>query len=172
MIRIELFDDSPRALNERASNLVAHHVVGRYVHPVTTTAFLEQDWRLQDNVVNRCVFTPRVGFKKNVNRATTQVMMKTGHVEKTNDRDYEVEERYKIPTKRFGLCGMEHALRLSTDDSELWRRHRRPGSPVRHLLERSWRRSCSSFQEGRRAGHRYPGRRRAYPRCQESQELS
>ncbi|KAI9677512.1 MAG: BAR adaptor protein Hob3 [Caeruleum heppii] len=33
------------------------------------------------------------GFKKNVNRATTQVMMKTGHVEKTNDRDYEVEER-------------------------------------------------------------------------------
>ncbi|KAK4183684.1 BAR domain-containing protein, partial [Podospora australis] len=34
-----------------------------------------------------------VGFKKNVNRATTQVMMKTGHVEKTNDRDYEVEER-------------------------------------------------------------------------------
>ena len=31
------------------------------------------------------------GFKKNVNRATTQVMMKTGHVEKTNDRDYEVE---------------------------------------------------------------------------------
>lgn len=34
------------------------------------------------------------GFKKNVNRATTQVMMKTGHVERTNDRDYEVEERY------------------------------------------------------------------------------
>ncbi|KAK2016109.1 hypothetical protein LZ32DRAFT_601689 [Colletotrichum eremochloae] len=34
------------------------------------------------------------GFKKNVNRATTQVMMKTGHVEKTNDRDYEVEERW------------------------------------------------------------------------------
>jgi hypothetical protein len=33
------------------------------------------------------------GFKKNVNRATTQVMMKTGHVERTNDRDYEVEER-------------------------------------------------------------------------------
>jgi hypothetical protein len=33
------------------------------------------------------------GFKKNVNRATTQVMMKTGHVEKTHDRDYEVEER-------------------------------------------------------------------------------
>ncbi|POS84564.1 protein hob3 [Erysiphe pulchra] len=33
------------------------------------------------------------GFKKNVNRATTQVMMKTGYVEKTNDRDYEVEER-------------------------------------------------------------------------------
>ncbi|KJR87657.1 protein hob3 [Sporothrix schenckii 1099-18] len=33
------------------------------------------------------------GFKKNVNRATTQVMMKTGHVEKTSDRDYEVEER-------------------------------------------------------------------------------
>ncbi len=37
------------------------------------------------------------GFKKNVNRATTQVMMKTGHVEKTNDRDYEVEERYEYP---------------------------------------------------------------------------
>lgn len=52
-----------------------------------------------------------LGFKKVANRATTQVMMKTGmslivepfpsrshpsnlgHVEKTNDRDYEVEER-------------------------------------------------------------------------------
>lgn len=58
-----------------------------------------------------------IGFRKNINRATTQVMMKTGegasslrrselsierrlsysinvgHVEKTNDRDYEVEER-------------------------------------------------------------------------------
>ncbi|PNS18501.1 Protein hob3 [Sphaceloma murrayae] len=33
------------------------------------------------------------GFKKNVGRATTQVMMKTGHVERTNDRDYAVEER-------------------------------------------------------------------------------
>jgi hypothetical protein len=38
-------------------------------------------------------YSPAAGFKKNVNRATTQVMMKTGHVEKTNDRDYEVEER-------------------------------------------------------------------------------
>ncbi|SMR56857.1 unnamed protein product [Zymoseptoria tritici ST99CH_3D1] len=33
------------------------------------------------------------GFKKNVGRATTQVMVKTGRVEKTADRDYEVEER-------------------------------------------------------------------------------
>lgn len=60
-----------------------------------------------------------LGFKKNVNRATTQVMMKTGmrgdfgtflycadelgHVEKTNDRDYEVEERYERPTTGAGL---------------------------------------------------------------------
>ncbi|KAF2151403.1 BAR domain protein [Myriangium duriaei CBS 260.36] len=37
------------------------------------------------------------GFKKNVNRATTQVMMKTGHVERTNDRDYAAEERrYRV----------------------------------------------------------------------------
>jgi BAR domain len=35
----------------------------------------------------------RAGFKKAVNRAGTQVMMKTGHVEKTVDRDYEIEER-------------------------------------------------------------------------------
>ena len=47
------------------------------------------------------------GFKKNVNRATTQVMMKTGHVEKTNDRDYEVEERWlplsvSAPNKTYG----------------------------------------------------------------------
>jgi len=35
----------------------------------------------------------RSGFKKAVNRAGTQVMMKTGHVEKTIDRDYEIEER-------------------------------------------------------------------------------
>ncbi|KAK8169896.1 BAR domain-containing protein [Phyllosticta citrichinensis] len=33
------------------------------------------------------------GFKKGVNRATTQVMMKTGHVERTNDRDFETELR-------------------------------------------------------------------------------
>lgn len=33
------------------------------------------------------------GFKKNVNRATTQVMMKAGRVDKTSDRDYEIEER-------------------------------------------------------------------------------
>jgi amphiphysin len=42
------------------------------------------------------------GFKKNVNRATTQVMMKTGHVEKTNDRDYEVEERYSSSKSKRG----------------------------------------------------------------------
>lgn len=35
----------------------------------------------------------RSGFKKAVNRAGTSVMMKTGHVEKTIDRDYEIEER-------------------------------------------------------------------------------
>lgn len=35
----------------------------------------------------------RSGFKKAVNRAGTTVMMKTGHVEKTIDRDYEIEER-------------------------------------------------------------------------------
>jgi hypothetical protein len=33
------------------------------------------------------------GFKKAASRAGTQVMMKTGHVEKTSDREYEVEER-------------------------------------------------------------------------------
>ncbi|KAK7184292.1 BAR adaptor protein Hob3 [Paraphaeosphaeria minitans] len=33
------------------------------------------------------------GFKKGVNRATTQVLMKTGQVERTNDRDYETELR-------------------------------------------------------------------------------
>lgn len=39
----------------------------------------------------------RTGFKKGVNRATTQVLMKTGQVERTNDRDYETELRYAIP---------------------------------------------------------------------------
>lgn len=33
------------------------------------------------------------GFKKATSRAGTQLMMKTGHVEKTTDREYEVEER-------------------------------------------------------------------------------
>ncbi|EPS37630.1 hypothetical protein H072_8647 [Dactylellina haptotyla CBS 200.50] len=33
------------------------------------------------------------GFKKTVNRATTQVMMKAGQIDRTNDREYEVEER-------------------------------------------------------------------------------
>src|ERR1700753_3526475 len=34
-----------------------------------------------------------IGFKKTVGRATTQVMMKAGQVEKTNDRDFETELR-------------------------------------------------------------------------------
>jgi amphiphysin len=38
--------------------------------------------------------TGTVGFKKGVNRATTQVLMKTGQVERTNDRDFETEQRY------------------------------------------------------------------------------
>ena len=33
------------------------------------------------------------GFKKAVSRTTTSVMMKTGHVEKTVDREFEIEER-------------------------------------------------------------------------------
>ncbi|CAK1365749.1 unnamed protein product [Cercospora beticola] len=33
------------------------------------------------------------GFKKNVSRGTTTLMMKTGHVERTTDREFEVEER-------------------------------------------------------------------------------
>jgi len=33
------------------------------------------------------------GFKKGVNRATTQVLMKAGQVERTNDRDFETEHR-------------------------------------------------------------------------------
>ncbi|KAF1823179.1 BAR-domain-containing protein [Dissoconium aciculare CBS 342.82] len=33
------------------------------------------------------------GFKKNVSRTTTQVLVKAGKVEKTSDREYEVEER-------------------------------------------------------------------------------
>lgn len=33
------------------------------------------------------------GFKKATSRMGTQVMMKTGHVERTTDREYEVEER-------------------------------------------------------------------------------
>jgi len=33
------------------------------------------------------------GFKKGVNRATTQVLMKAGQVERTNDRDFETEAR-------------------------------------------------------------------------------
>lgn len=37
------------------------------------------------------------GFKKGVNRATTQVLMKTGQVERTNDRDFETEQRYAPP---------------------------------------------------------------------------
>lgn len=33
------------------------------------------------------------GFKKAINRAGTSVMMKTGQVEKTVDKEFEVEER-------------------------------------------------------------------------------
>jgi bridging integrator 3 len=42
---------------------------------------------------NRSTNVCRSGFKKAVNRAGTTVMMKTGFVEKTVDRDYEIEER-------------------------------------------------------------------------------
>lgn len=56
-----------------------HHVVDRSV-------FLSPMW-LVANI-------GAVGFKKGVNRATTQVLMKTGQVERTNDRDFETEHRY------------------------------------------------------------------------------
>lgn len=37
------------------------------------------------------------GFKKAVGRAGTQIQMKTGHVDKTIDRDFEAEERrYRV----------------------------------------------------------------------------
>ncbi|KZZ95775.1 protein hob3 [Ascosphaera apis ARSEF 7405] len=36
---------------------------------------------------------PFAGFKKSIERASTSVMMKAGHVERTTDRDYEIEER-------------------------------------------------------------------------------
>ena len=35
-----------------------------------------------------------------MNRTTVQVMMKAGQIEKTNDRDYEVEERCAITLPR------------------------------------------------------------------------
>ena len=56
-----------------------HHVVDRSV-------FFSPMW-LVANI-------GAVGFKKGVNRATTQVLMKTGQVERTNDRDFETEHRY------------------------------------------------------------------------------
>jgi hypothetical protein len=46
---------------------VAHHVLGRYEHPPASTPNCEV-----------AALTACAGFKKNVNRATTQVMMKTG----------------------------------------------------------------------------------------------
>ncbi|MCP1574154.1 putative RNA-binding protein with RPS1 domain [Herbaspirillum rubrisubalbicans] len=51
-------------------------------------------------------------------------------------------------------------------DHRLWRvhrpagQHRRPGAPVRPVLDRSWRRSRAQVQEGRRAGSRCAGHRR------------
>lgn len=39
------------------------------------------------------LITASTGFKKAVDRTKTQVMMKTGQVEKTNDRDFETELR-------------------------------------------------------------------------------
>lgn len=48
---------------------VAHHVVGRYVDPAMPFG---PCWHLKSDK------TATAGFKKNVNRATTQVMMKTG----------------------------------------------------------------------------------------------
>lgn len=43
-------------------------------------------------------------------------MMKTGHVEKTNDRDYEVEERYAN-----GESGTRDEAYTFADDIELWK---------------------------------------------------
>lgn len=63
----------------------AHHVLGRYGLGAPRATAPAAQVTLTHGPT---------GFKKNVNRATTQVMMKTGHVEKTNDRDYEVEERW------------------------------------------------------------------------------
>ncbi|KAH8602464.1 protein hob3, partial [Bisporella sp. PMI_857] len=63
--------------------------------PASVTIYLSfrESFALNWDTIHPSVNMSWAGFKKNVNRATTQVMMKTGHVEKTNDRDYEVEER-------------------------------------------------------------------------------
>lgn len=51
----------------------------------------------KDSPVKTALKMSWAGFKKNVNRAATQVMVKTGHVEQTHDRSYEVEERrYRV----------------------------------------------------------------------------
>lgn len=63
------------------------------------------------------------GFKKNVNRATTQVMLKTGHVEKTNDRDYEVEERYGHIRTPAHESMADVTFGMNTAASGLWKQH-------------------------------------------------
>jgi len=54
-------------------------------------------------MIQEAAGSPDAGFKKGVNRATTQVLMKTGQVERTNDRDFETEQRYALPHTRYLL---------------------------------------------------------------------
>jgi hypothetical protein len=60
-------------------------------------------------IIQEAAGSPDAGFKKGVNRATTQVLMKTGQVERTNDRDFETEQRYALPPTRSILhTGIRH----------------------------------------------------------------
>lgn len=66
-----------------------HHVLDRYVAAAVAAAALHPRPRAHGHDAHTLA-----GFKKGVNRATTQVLMKTGQVERTNDRDYETELRH------------------------------------------------------------------------------
>lgn len=70
-----------------------HELVRRHCSPPQMLPHHDLLLFCHHSTLTRSIFFCRAGFKKNLNRATTSVLTKTGSVERTADREFEEEEK-------------------------------------------------------------------------------
>ncbi|CAD0099337.1 unnamed protein product [Aureobasidium mustum] len=86
----------PQSLNKQSTTTNPAAVSARAPNSTWINLYYKLDTNDKSSIKSASTMS-WAGFKKNVNRAATQVMVKTGHVEQTHDRSYEVEERrYRV----------------------------------------------------------------------------